>query len=400
MRETTGAVFDTLAQIHLVRGNHEDASRALQRSREAYGDSNRWYQWSVQALEARLALRRGDAARALARRDADRARRRRAGGVCDAGGADRRRGAAGVGPARRSRAAADGGQRPDAGGRDEQRLGRVPAAARPRACRGRARDRGVSRPRTERQRVRAARREVPGGPQLPRTREAGRPRRARGRARRAISSDALAIFESLDAQPDLAGDARRDRRRCRPRRPAPSSGRTVGRRCRARAPHRGRRRDAGAAREGRDDDAARGVRRAGGGDLHAAATGRGPRRRGRRLRRGDGALDGAAAARDRAAAASSLLVVGRRHRPRRIGAAARRGLGGAPVRAAGPAALPHALRRAAAGIRALLGARAAGGTGAGRDRAIARAAASRASSARARPCSASRISSSGSRAAT
>jgi DNA-binding NtrC family response regulator/tetratricopeptide (TPR) repeat protein len=66
MRETTGAVFDTLAQIHLVRGNHDDASRALQRSREAYGDSSRWYQWSVQALEARLALRRGDAAQALA----------------------------------------------------------------------------------------------------------------------------------------------------------------------------------------------------------------------------------------------------------------------------------------------------------------------------------------------
>jgi DNA-binding NtrC family response regulator/tetratricopeptide (TPR) repeat protein len=66
MRETTGAVFDTLAQIHLVRGNHEEASRCLQRSREAYGDSNRWYQWSVQALEARLALRRGDAAQALA----------------------------------------------------------------------------------------------------------------------------------------------------------------------------------------------------------------------------------------------------------------------------------------------------------------------------------------------
>jgi DNA-binding NtrC family response regulator/tetratricopeptide (TPR) repeat protein len=66
MRETTGAVFDTLAQIHMVRGHHEDASRALQRSREAYGDSNRWYQWSVQALEARLALRRGNADQALA----------------------------------------------------------------------------------------------------------------------------------------------------------------------------------------------------------------------------------------------------------------------------------------------------------------------------------------------
>ena len=66
MRETTGAVFDTLAQIHLVRGNSEEAKRCLQRSREAYGDSNRWYQWSVQVLDARLALRRGDPAAALA----------------------------------------------------------------------------------------------------------------------------------------------------------------------------------------------------------------------------------------------------------------------------------------------------------------------------------------------
>ena len=66
MRETTGAVFDTLAQIHLIRGTIDEASRCLQRSREAYGDSSRWYQWSVQALEARLALRRGDPAAALA----------------------------------------------------------------------------------------------------------------------------------------------------------------------------------------------------------------------------------------------------------------------------------------------------------------------------------------------
>ena len=64
MRETTGAVFDTLAQIHLIRGEHEQASRCLQKAREAYGETlaSRWYQWSVRALEARLALRRGDAA--------------------------------------------------------------------------------------------------------------------------------------------------------------------------------------------------------------------------------------------------------------------------------------------------------------------------------------------------
>ena len=56
MRETTGAVFDTLAQIHLIRGEH-DAGRAgrLQKAREAYGETqaSRWYQWSVRVLEAR-----------------------------------------------------------------------------------------------------------------------------------------------------------------------------------------------------------------------------------------------------------------------------------------------------------------------------------------------------------
>src|SRR5262249_55451452 len=66
MRDTTGAVFDTLAQIHLIRGNTDEASRCLQRSSEAYGETSRWYQWSVQVLQARLALRRGDAASALA----------------------------------------------------------------------------------------------------------------------------------------------------------------------------------------------------------------------------------------------------------------------------------------------------------------------------------------------
>ena len=68
MRETTGAVFDTLAQIHLIRGQHDEASRCLQKAREAYGPTvaSRWYQWSVRALEARLALRRGDASKALA----------------------------------------------------------------------------------------------------------------------------------------------------------------------------------------------------------------------------------------------------------------------------------------------------------------------------------------------
>jgi DNA-binding NtrC family response regulator/tetratricopeptide (TPR) repeat protein len=69
MRETTGAVFDTLAQIHLIRGEHEEASRALEKAREAYGEygaqTSRWYEWSLRVLEARLALRRGQHRAAL-----------------------------------------------------------------------------------------------------------------------------------------------------------------------------------------------------------------------------------------------------------------------------------------------------------------------------------------------
>lgn len=70
MRETTGAVFDTLAQIHIIRGEHDSASRCLQKAREAYGEygtqTSRWYQWSLRVLEARLALRRGQHGPAMA----------------------------------------------------------------------------------------------------------------------------------------------------------------------------------------------------------------------------------------------------------------------------------------------------------------------------------------------
>ena len=70
MRETTGAVFDTLAQIHLIRGETEASSRCLQKAREAYGEygsqTSRWYQWSLLVLEARVALRRGQPGPAVA----------------------------------------------------------------------------------------------------------------------------------------------------------------------------------------------------------------------------------------------------------------------------------------------------------------------------------------------
>jgi DNA-binding NtrC family response regulator/tetratricopeptide (TPR) repeat protein len=67
--ETTGAVFDTLAQIHLVRGEYDAAEQCLRQASEAYGtyglQASRWYEWSVRLLTARLALRRGVRTEAL-----------------------------------------------------------------------------------------------------------------------------------------------------------------------------------------------------------------------------------------------------------------------------------------------------------------------------------------------
>jgi DNA-binding NtrC family response regulator/tetratricopeptide (TPR) repeat protein len=71
--ETTGAVFDTLAQIHLIRGRYEVASEFLGRASDAYGaygrETSHWYEWSVRVLGARLALRQGAYADALTRAD-------------------------------------------------------------------------------------------------------------------------------------------------------------------------------------------------------------------------------------------------------------------------------------------------------------------------------------------
>jgi DNA-binding NtrC family response regulator/tetratricopeptide (TPR) repeat protein len=71
--ETTGAVFDTLAQIQLIRGRYDSASDFLARASEAYGaygrQTSHWYEWSVRVLGARLALRRGALDDAVARVD-------------------------------------------------------------------------------------------------------------------------------------------------------------------------------------------------------------------------------------------------------------------------------------------------------------------------------------------
>jgi DNA-binding NtrC family response regulator/tetratricopeptide (TPR) repeat protein len=71
--ETTGAVYDTLAQMSLMRGDYENAADYLQRAAEAYGaygrQTSRWYEWSVRAITARLAIRRGSPETALAGAD-------------------------------------------------------------------------------------------------------------------------------------------------------------------------------------------------------------------------------------------------------------------------------------------------------------------------------------------
>jgi hydrogenase-4 transcriptional activator len=72
--ETTGAIYDSLAQIHLIRGDYDQAEEALERAREAYGaydaHTPRWYDWSLRLLAARVALRRGLTALAIERCDA------------------------------------------------------------------------------------------------------------------------------------------------------------------------------------------------------------------------------------------------------------------------------------------------------------------------------------------
>jgi DNA-binding NtrC family response regulator/tetratricopeptide (TPR) repeat protein len=71
--ETTGAVFDTLAQIHLMRGSYERAGEYLRHASEAYGaygtQTMRWYEWSLKVLGVKLAIRQGKFDEALAMAD-------------------------------------------------------------------------------------------------------------------------------------------------------------------------------------------------------------------------------------------------------------------------------------------------------------------------------------------
>ena len=73
-KETTGAVFDTLAQIHLMRGSYERAGDYLRQASEAYGaygtQTMRWYEWSLKVLGVKLAIRRGAYDEAVAEAEA------------------------------------------------------------------------------------------------------------------------------------------------------------------------------------------------------------------------------------------------------------------------------------------------------------------------------------------
>ena len=73
-KETTGAVFDTLAQIHLMRGSYERAGDYLRQASETYGahgtQTMRWYEWSLKVLGVKLAIRRGAYDEAVAQAEA------------------------------------------------------------------------------------------------------------------------------------------------------------------------------------------------------------------------------------------------------------------------------------------------------------------------------------------
>ena len=160
--ETTGAVFDTLAQIHLMRGSYERAGEYLRHASEAYGaygtQTMRWYEWSLKVLGVKLAIRSGEFDRSAC--DGRRAREDpgRSAGGSHPGGSGRVRGARGGEPHRRCPAAHRIVRRTARSAHGARQLGRVPADSRRGARALRAPFRRVSRLRAKRERVRAARR--------------------------------------------------------------------------------------------------------------------------------------------------------------------------------------------------------------------------------------------------
>ena len=232
--ETTGAIFDSLAQIHLIRGDYDACADALAQARDAFGvydaHTPRWYDWSLRLIDARLTSRRGDFARAVTLADAIAA----SPGVPPADQVHAYLIAADAlvqaGRARRGPAASRPHRRPRGSAHDARRLGRVPPRARRRGLRDGPRHRGLSRPVAERDGVRPARRTLSVGAQP----AGARPRR--GARRRAIACRADAGSGRRDlpragrgprharrrggarvARPARHGRVRRRTRRCRRR---------------------------------------------------------------------------------------------------------------------------------------------------------------------------------------
>ena len=149
MRETTGAVFDTLAQIHLIRGEYDvgqslpaEGPRGLRRP----GDGR------LAVVPVVPARARGAAGAAQGRAWpggvaglGHRPRPRSAAGVCAPGGVDQRRSAARLEPHPARPGAAGPARQPRAARRDERHVGRAVAPPRPFARRGWPAHRRVSR---------------------------------------------------------------------------------------------------------------------------------------------------------------------------------------------------------------------------------------------------------------
>jgi DNA-binding NtrC family response regulator/tetratricopeptide (TPR) repeat protein len=71
--EITGSVYDSLSELHLIRGRFDEADRCLRQAAEAYGEfggrAAGWYQWSLRVLTATVALQRAQPENALRQAD-------------------------------------------------------------------------------------------------------------------------------------------------------------------------------------------------------------------------------------------------------------------------------------------------------------------------------------------
>ena len=175
--EIRGAVFDTLAQIALMRGGYESASRLSAKGRRGVRWLRRPDEPVVRVVHSRARSEAGDAPRRDGRSSAARERNRHVGASRrgNPGRADRLRSPAGS----RSR---DRGPRTHGTRRSTHRragnagrMGRVPSFARRVAWIGRSPFRGVPRHRSKRERIRADRRGLPGRAEPPRSGAAREP---------------------------------------------------------------------------------------------------------------------------------------------------------------------------------------------------------------------------------